>query len=229
MRLDKLISNNTSYSRKDTNKLIRKGNVRVNNKLVIDPAFQINESDEVFLFDEIINTKKYHYILLNKPSGFVCSTNDNDGESVFNLIKESYIKDLHIVGRLDKDTTGLVLITNDGEFTHKIKNSKYMIEKEYEVTLENEFTNEMNQTLNQKICLDAKELKPFKINNILNNKLNITLIEGKYHQIKRMFDIVKNPVVSLKRIRIANLKLNEFSIKEGDYIFINKNDLIFNE
>lgn len=229
MRLDKLISNNTSYSRKDTNKLIRKGNVKVNNKLVIDPSFQINESDEVFLFDEIINTKKYHYILLNKPSGFVCSNNDNDGESIFNLIKESYIKDLHIVGRLDKDTTGLVLITNDGEFTHKIKNPKYMIEKEYEVTLKNEFTNEMNQMLNQKICLDGKELKPFKINNIFNNKLNITLIEGKYHQIKRMFDIVKNPVVSLKRIRIANLKLNEFSIKEGDYIFINKNDLIFNE
>lgn len=223
MRIDRAISNNTNFSRKETSKLIRKGYVKVNQKTINDPAFKIDlNNDVIFIKDEPLTFEQYYYILLNKPKGFVCSNVNKDGRSVFELIYEPNIRNLHIVGRLDKDSTGLVLITNDGDFTHKIKSSKYQIEKEYEVELEKEFSYNMMKELEKDIYLDGKKIKPFNISNVNSNKLNITLIEGKYHHIKRIFSIVKNPVISLKRVRIENLVLNEFNLKEGDYIFIDK-------
>lgn len=226
MRIDKVISNNTNLSRKETSKLIRKGNVKVNQEVIKDPAFKINLKNDVILIkDKPLVFEQYYYILLNKPKDFVCSNVNKDGRSVFELINEPNIKNLHIVGRLDKDTTGLVLITNDGDLTHKIKSSKYHVEKEYEVELSKEFSQDMNEELKKDIYLDGKKIKPFKILNVNLNKLNIILIEGKYHHIKRIFSIIKNPVISLKRVRIANLILNKYNLKEGDYVFINKEEI----
>ncbi|MBD5423243.1 MAG: rRNA pseudouridine synthase [Mycoplasma sp.] len=228
MRLDKLISNNTSFSRKKITKIIKSNNVKVNNEIINNPSFKVDENkDEIYINNEKILIHNNLFIVLNKPKGYVCSNLDIDGDSIFHLIEESYVKDLHIVGRLDKDTTGLVIITNDGEFTHKIKSSKYNVEKEYEVTLESDFTDKMHNVLKQDITLDGKKLKPFKLTNIDNNKLNITLIEGKYHQIKRMFDIVNNPVVNLKRIRINNLHIENLKINEGEYTLIDIGDFHF--
>lgn len=226
MRLDKLISNNSISSRKEVNKLIRKKIVTVNNSIIIDPSFDVDINKDVVKIDGVVvDVVQNVYIALNKPSGYVCSNSENDGDSVFNLIEKNYIKDLHIVGRLDKDTTGLVIITNDGNFTHQIKSSKYQIEKEYEVELKNDLTNDMKKKLNKDIYLDGKKLKLFKLTNINKNKLNITLVEGKYHQIKRIFELVNNSVVKLKRIRIGNLKLQDLEIDESKYVFINKENI----
>ena len=189
--------------------------------------FRSNDDDKIEFLNKEIKIDQKIYIVLNKPGGFICSNSNHDGISILNLIDENYIKGIHIVGRLDKDTTGIVLITNDGDFTHQIKNPKYKIEKEYEVTLEKEFTQDMYKIIfEQEIKLDGKKLKPFVITNINKNTLNITLIEGKYHQIKRIFSIVKNPVIKLKRIRIGNMNLNKLNIKEGEYIKINKEEFI---
>ena len=227
MRLDKFISNNSIYSRKEVNKFIRKKLVKVNEQIIIDPAFKLSlENDIVKINEHIIENNNLLYIVLNKPKGYVCSNNDNDGISALNLINEAYVKNLHFIGRLDKDTTGLILLTNDGNFTHEIKSSKYKIEKEYEVILKYEFVDSMKKTLEQKIFLDNKELKPFKILNINKNKVNIILIEGKYHQIKRLFNIVENPVVELTRIRIGNLLLKDLNLKEGQYKIIDHNQLL---
>ncbi len=226
MRLDKIISNNTELSRKDVNKLLKKKIVKVNDNVVLDGSHKIDiNNDVITIYDEEITICNFIYIALNKPNGYVCSNSNHDGESILNLIEENYLKDLHIVGRLDKDTTGLILITNDGHFTHQIKNSKHKVEKEYEVILEKNFTNEMNDVLNKGIMLDGEKLKPFKISNVNNNKLNITLIQGKYHQIKRMFEIVNNKVIKLKRIRIGKLTLKNLKLNEGEYTFVNKEDV----
>ena len=129
MRLDKFISNNSIYSRKEVNKFIRKKLVKVNEQIIIDPAFKLSlENDIVKINEHIIENNNLLYIVLNKPKGYVCSNNDNDGISALNLINEAYVKNLHFIGRLDKDTTGLILLTNDGNFTHEIKSSKYKIE-----------------------------------------------------------------------------------------------------
>lgn len=218
MRLDKFIANNTFYSRKEVNKIIRKKMVLVNDKIIIEAAYKIDVlNDIVKINDLVISNKEFIYLALNKPKDYICSNSDKEGESVLNLIEENNWKNLHIIGRLDKDTTGLVLITNDGQFTHKIKNNKYYVEKEYEVVLEKEFTKEMFEELQKDIVLDGKKLKPFQILNINKNKLNIILIEGKYHQIKRLFAIVKNPVLELKRIRVGKINLYNLNLNEGEY------------
>ena len=210
MRLDKFIANNTFYSRKEVNKIIRKKMVLVNDKIIIEAAYKIDVlNDIVKINDLVISNKEY-----------ICSNSDKEVQSVLNLIEENNWKNLHIIGRLDKDTTGLVLITNDGQFTHKIKNNKYHVEKEYEVVLEKEFTKEMFEELQKDIVLDGKKLKPFQILNINRNKLNIILTEGKYHQIKRLFAVVKNSVIDLKRIRVGKINLYDLNLDEGEYLEI---------
>ncbi len=226
MRLDKFIANNTSFSRKESNKIIRKEQVLVNNKIIIDAAYQIDAQNDIIKINNlVISHKEFIYLVLNKPKDYICSSSNKEGESVLNLIEQNNWKNLHIVGRLDKDTKGLILITNDGQFTHKIKSNKYHVEKEYEVVLEKEFTNIMFQELEKDIFLDGKKLKPFQILNINKNKLNIILIEGKYHQIKRIFKIVKNPVIELKRIRIGKIRLQDLNLNEGEYKEIDPNKL----
>lgn len=226
MRLDKFISNNTLYSRKEVSKIIRLGRVKVNNLVIKDTSFHINSSDSVSIDNNPINKIDFFYIVMNKPKGYVCSNSNIDGESVLNLIDPIFLKDIHIVGRLDKDTTGLVLLTNDGSFTHKIKSPKSNVEKEYEVELSDKFTKQMHDTLKSGIKLDNKIIKPFEIKNIRSNKINIVLCEGKYHQIKRMFAIVNNPVINLNRIRINNFILDEQKIPLGSYILIKKEDIL---
>lgn len=228
MRLDKYISNNTEYSRSTVVKFIKKGFVKVDGETIFDNSLDLDFRKHKVLLDDIeIKEIGYAYIVLNKPYGFVCSNSNIDGESILNLLGDDVLnKDLHIVGRLDKDTTGLVLITNDGEFTHYIKKPNSNIEKEYVVTLEKEFTREMNNKLKKPIRLDGKQLKPFKIYKISKNTLNIILTEGKYHQIKRIFEIVGNRVISLKRIRIGKFNLGNNKIDIGDYKIIKKDDLI---
>ena len=225
-RLDKFISNNTNYSRKNTKKIINLKKVTINDFVVTDETIKINpEKDVIKINDEIIGKKSFVYIALNKPKGYVCSNSNIEGLNVFELILENH-KNLHTIGRLDKDTTGLVILTNDGSFTHFIKSPKNEIEKEYQVWLEKPFEKNMFDKLNQDIYLDGKKIKKFKIKNIDQNKLNIILYEGKYHHIKRIFKIVNNPVIKLNRIRINKLSLENLNLELGKYKYIEIKDIL---
>lgn len=228
MRIDKFISNNTNLSRKEVNKLLKTKNVYVNGNFITQKNYKVNiNNDIVMLNNKLIVNKKYFYIALNKPINYVCSTNDNDGDSILNLLDPKYqIKNLHIIGRLDKDTTGLIIITNDGHFTHRIKSPKSMIAKVYQVELLNNLNEEMLERLQQPIYLDGILLKKFEILNINKNKLTIKIFEGKYHQIKRIFKIVNNRVVKLNRVSVGELHLNKLSINIGEYKEIRPNEVL---
>ncbi len=224
IRLDKFLSNNTGFSRNHIHKLIKCRYIFVNGFEVNDIAIKIDpEKDQISIQDEEIKTIGNVYIALNKPKQYLCTNSfEEECPSILTLINEPYVSNLHIIGRLDKDTTGLIILTNDGEFTHRIKNPRSNIDKEYEVILEKEITKEMINKLKQPIKMDGKLLKPNKLSNINGNKCNICIQEGKYHQIKRLFEIVGNKVIELNRIRIGNLKLYDLNLDLSKYCFIEK-------
>lgn len=227
IRLDKFIANNTTYTRTQVCKLIKQNIVYVNNQIVNDNSLKINpEQDVVNINDRLIQPLKNVYIAFNKPKGFLSTTSFYEEKpSVLELINGYDAYELHIIGRLDLDTTGLILITNDGDYTHHLKNPKFNIEKEYEVLLKKPLDNNMLKKLNQPLKMDGKTLKPFKITNINENKLNITITEGKYHQIKRIFEMIGNQVIELNRIRIGNLRLDKLNLKPSEYCEILKDEV----
>ncbi len=224
IRLDKFLSNNTEFSRSHIHKLIKCGYIFVNGNQAEDIAMKIDpECDQISIEDEEVKSIGNVYIALNKPKGYLCTNSyEEDCPSILTLINEPFVNDLHIVGRLDKDTTGLVILTNDGAFTHWVKNPKSNIDKEYEVVLEKPITKEMINKLKTPIKMDGKLLKPSVLTNVQDNTCNITIKEGKYHQIKRLFEMVGNKVIDLNRIRIGNLWLKDLNLKNGTYKTIDK-------
>jgi len=152
-----------------------------------------------------------------EPKNYVCANKDNLHLTIFDILSNYKNIVLRIVGRLDKDTTGLILLTNDGNWSHNLKAPKSNIEKEYEVILRNPISNLMIEKINSELILDNKKLKPIIFLQTGFNTCNIILNEGKYHQIKRMFHLVNNDVLELKRIRIGEFKLEEFNLLEGEW------------
>lgn len=205
-------------SRKDLKELIRKGNLCVNGNVVKDPGFNVNETSDVIEFKgKTISYEKFVYFMLNKPAGVVSATNDNTAGTVIDLLKDENKKDLFPVGRLDKDTTGLLIITNDGELGHKLTSPKHHAAKEYLVGLRDNITADSVKQLEDGVVLDGDGLtKPAKVTLIDDKSIILEIYEGKFHQVKRMLLAVSNEVVSLKRLSMGGLKLDD-SLKEGEY------------
>lgn len=225
IRLEKFISSQNFGSRNCVRKSIKSKKVSVNGKITIDYSLKIDPLIDKVKFDnKIIEYKKFIYIALNKPKSYICATKDYLNKTVIELIDGYQDFNLQIVGRLDKDTTGLVLLTNDGDWSHKLKAPKSNTQKEYEVTLKNKLTKMMIEKIQSEFILDNKTLKPIIFIKKSDNKCNIILTEGKYHQIKRMFHLIGNEVIELNRIRIGEFKLEDFKIKIGEWkeIDINK-------
>ncbi len=217
MRLDKFISSQNFVTRNESKIIIKNENILINGKLIKDIGFIVNpHSDRITINNNIIIYKEFIYIALNKPIGYVSATKDNLYQTVMDIIPKYNGVHLHIVGRLDKDTSGLIILTNNGEWSHKLKSPKSNIEKEYEVSLKKPLTDLMIKKINSELFLDGKKLKPIKINKINNNKCNITLTEGKYHQIKRIFKLIGNEVIKLNRIKIGEFYLEKFNILPGE-------------
>ncbi|MGL4343509.1 MAG: pseudouridine synthase [Metamycoplasmataceae bacterium] len=225
MRLDKFISlQKITKSRNESRFFIKNKKIFVDNNVIVDPSFLIDPLvNEIKFNGNILKYDEYIYIALNKPKNYVCANKDNFNKSILELIEKKDNKNLHIVGRLDKDTTGLILLTNNGDWTHKLKTPKTNLEKEYYVLLERELTNQMIKDFLSPMKLDGKALKPVKIHQISSFEVNVILVEGKFHQIKRMFHNIGNNVIDLKRIRIGNLKLDDLKIKEKEYVKIDGN------
>lgn len=216
MRLDKFLAANGFGSRRDAKKLIKKKAIKVNQEIIRDPSMILNlEKDSVAIHDEIIDYKKDVYYMLNKPAGTISSHDAKDYPSVLELIEDSRT-DLIIVGRLDVDTEGLLLITNDGQFSHRVSHGKKEVYKQYYVELEKDFDSNFIKDLETGIPMDGGILKPALVQVESKNSILLSIAEGKYHQVKRMMHYCDNEVTYLKRLKIGDLNLDQ-SLKPGQY------------
>ena len=224
--MDKYLSVAANISRADAKKLIKCGRVSVGGKLVKKAEDKVSIEEEVLLDGKPISYKKYVYIIMNKPSGILSAATDKRVKTVVDIIPENLKREgLFPVGRLDKTTTGLLIITNDGDFAHKTISPKSYIEKCYYTELDGELTAENKQKIEGGITLsDGTVCRPAKIEMISKREVYITISEGKYHEIKRMFGVVGLGVNSLHRVSIGGLKLPE-GLKTGECVEIGQDEL----
>lgn len=208
-RIDRILSEQTNYSRKEIKKFVSKGLVLVNGCVV-------RKSDEKYDDDNIsikingeeVRVNKHFYLLLNKPKGYVSTTVSDNDKTVIDLVPDKYkTRTLFPAGRLDKDTTGLMLITDDGVFAHNILSPKKHIKKVYEVVIDKDVSDEMVYGFRDGVKLNDGECKSALLEKVDTNKCLVTLTEGRYHQIKRMFGCYKAKVLELKRICMGELYL----------------------
>lgn len=207
-RLDKIIATQTEYSRKEVKELINKKRVIVNNEIVLKSDIKVDSSAEIKIDGKVINVKKNVYLILNKPQGYISATEDKSQATVLELIPEEYShRNVFPVGRLDKDTTGLMVLSDDGEFAHNILSPKKHVKKIYEVTLDIPVTKEMQEAFKEGIKLIDGICKAADLEITGEYTCIVTLIEGRYHQIKRMFGCFGGEVAKLNRIGMGNLSL----------------------
>lgn len=217
MRLDKALVQMGVCTRSEAKKLCRKGTVRINQTIANKSDEKVEEGDEITIYDQTYTFHQYVYIMLHKPKGVISATEGND-VTVIDLIEQPY-KDIFPVGRLDKDTTGLLLLTNNGALAHNLLSPKQHVEKEYIVTLRNPVTKDTIDKIAKGIQDGEDTFLPATYTPIKDNEGTIILQEGKYHEIKRMFAKCDNEVISLKRIRMKNLRLDE-RLDEGEYRYL---------
>ncbi len=219
MRIDKLIANSTSWGRKEIKQFIKKGMVLCNGKVVNDAGFHVDEtSDEVTLSGEKIIYSKYVYLMLNKPDGYISATFDKHYSVVTELVPPEYAHyDPFPVGRLDIDTHGLLLLTNDGDLAHRLLSPKSHVPKTYFVRSAKPVNDSDIRTFSQGIDLGDFTAMPAKLMPLKSgtNESLVTICEGKFHQVKRMFEAIDNEVIYLKRISMGGLVLDE-SLPEGE-------------
>lgn len=233
-RLDRLISNQLIISRSIVRTGIQKGRATVNGSVVRDAGFSVDVDCDIVVYDgNTIGYKEYMYIIMNKPSGILSASNDKSRKTVVDLVPDNLKRQgLFPVGRLDKDTTGLLLITDDGTFAHNCISPKKAIPKSYIVTLDGDITDKMIDNFAQGVTLaDGTLCKSAKLEHISKNVARIIITEGKYHQIKRMFGTVGLGVNKLHRESIGNLTIPN-GLSEGMCLEITKKQLdecIFNK
>lgn len=217
MRLDKYISNTTQYSRSQVKELIRKKRVCVNGSVVTVSDIKIDENEDCVQIDEnVLSYTQYNYYILHKPQGYITATEDR-GPTVMELLKDINIQNLFPVGRLDKDTEGLLLLTNDGDLAHKLLSPRWHVDKTYEVQCELPITQQMIECLENGVSIgDDKPTLPAKVTMMDSNRILLTIHEGRYHQVKRMLIAVGNSVTFLKRIAMGPLILED-SLLIGNY------------
>lgn len=222
IRLDKYITLALELSRKDAKALIRNKEITVNGEIIRDSDYKVQENDEIVYKGNVLSYEEDIYLMMNKPKGYVCSTDDELHKTVIDLINMKNRDRLMIVGRLDIDTTGLLLITNDGSFVHKLTSPSKKIDKKYFVRCDSDFTNDdvISFEKGAEIYLDQETpyiCKSSKLEILSDPKEGyITIHEGKYHQVKKMCASVNKTVVELKRVQIGLLKLDE-RLAMGEY------------
>lgn len=212
-RLDKILASQGASSRKEVKEMIKKGRVAVNGTAVLDPAVKISEADSVTLDGAELVLKKHIYLMLNKPQGVVSASDSKNDKTVIDLVPDKFYRSgLFPAGRLDKDTVGFVLITDDGDFAHRILSPKNHVVKTYEARLERKLTDSQKDLIQNGIVLsDGTTCKQSRVEILEDGDkplVQIQICEGKYHQIKRMFAAAGNKVVYLKRTKIGDLTLD---------------------
>lgn len=222
IRLDKYISDHTELTRSQARKAIRGGRVQVNGKFVTEGNDKVSFSDSVLLDDHAIQGGEFAYIMLNKPAGVVSATSDPRDEVVLDCIRDRgsggyAAKGLFPVGRLDKDTVGLLLLTNDGELAHRLLSPSRHVSKTYFVRLDERVTEEDITRLAEGLDIGEKHItRPARARCLSDTECLLTITEGKFHQVKRMFRCLGKKVLYLKRIEMGGLCLDE-SLAEGEW------------
>lgn len=224
MRIDKYLANMNVGSRKEVHKLIKDGIVTINGQTVKTPKEKVTENDQVIVGDQEIAYQKYHYFLMNKPKGVLSATEDRSQRTVISLLKtQDRYQGIVPVGRLDKDTTGLLLLTNDGQLNHELLAPNKHVDKIYRADIAGVANDETIESFAKGMTLgDGTKLKPAELKILSQDeendasKIEIKIREGKYHQIKRMFGAVGMKVVELERISMGNLELPK-DLKQGQY------------
>ena len=230
MRLDKLLANMGFGSRKDVKSMLKKKQVTVNEVIKRDGSMHVDPSSDVVVVNgEVVHYQKYIYVMLNKAPGYISATEDMREKTVIDLLPANirHFKPFP-VGRLDKDTEGLLLLTNDGELAHQLTSPKKDIEKTYYAKISETVTEVDVEKFQHGVTLDdGYHTKPAKLNIIQSGKLSeieVTITEGKFHQVKRMFEAVGKKVVYLKRIKMGELSLDE-SLAIGSFRELNDAEL----
>lgn len=215
-RIDKIISNQVGYSRKEVKNLLRAKRVSVNHQVILNSDYKCDPNTDIIMIDHtVLKIQKYVYLLLNKPMGYVSATEDKKDLTVLDLVPDEYLhRNLFPAGRLDKDTTGMMIITDDGEFAHDILSPKNHIPKTYIARIDIPVTDDMKKAFQDGIVLNDGVCQSAQLEIIDMYQAKVTLTEGRYHQIKRMFGCCKAKVLELKRIRMGNLDLPD-DLEEG--------------
>ncbi|PIE42837.1 MAG: 16S rRNA pseudouridine(516) synthase [Gammaproteobacteria bacterium] len=222
MRLDKYITDSVDCSRSQIKRCIGKGRITVNEEIITDPSLPVPKGAVVTFDGNEIQRYQARYIMLNKPENYICSTKNEHYPSVLQLITIDNRDKLHIAGRLDADTTGLVLITDDGHWSHQITSPKKHCRKVYQVTLADRIKNEAVELFKQGIVLknETTATLPGELTIFDDHHVELIIEQGKYHQVKRMFAAIGNKVTALHRTRIGNIILDK-SLKSGEWRYLN--------
>ncbi|MCK2180569.1 16S rRNA pseudouridine(516) synthase RsuA [Hafnia paralvei] len=219
MRLDKFLSQQLGISRALIARELRAKRVTVDGEIVKSGAHKLTPEQEVAFDGQVL--EQIHgprYFMLHKPEGYVCSTDDPDHSTILYFIDEPLAEKLHAAGRLDLDTTGLVLLTDDGQWSHRITSPKHECDKTYLVTLEHPLADDTTEQFAHGVQLHGEKdlTKPATLEQLDANVVRLTISEGRYHQVKRMFAAVGNRVVELHRERIGAIELDE-DLAPGEY------------
>lgn len=218
MRLDKFICDCTGLTRTQAGKSIRQGLVSINSELVKQAARQVSVTDQVELDGEPLQLIGPRYIMLHKPAGYVCANDDPEHPIVFTLLDEPLVERLHTVGRLDLDTTGLLLLTDDGQWSHRLTSPKHHVAKTYRVWTADPIPADAIAQFAAGVMLrgEKEPTKPAQLERVATHEALLTIHEGRYHQVKRMFAAIGNKVERLHRERIGALQLPA-DLAEGEY------------
>ena len=225
-RFDKIIATQFNVSRKDARQSIRKGLALVDGQVVKEPSLVLDVESEITFCGKKLEFKQFVYILMNKPKGVISASSDNNKKTVVDLVPPELKRNgLFPVGRLDKDTTGLLIITDDGDFAHKAISPKNNVYKTYIASLDGEVTQQMVESFAEGITLaDGTVCRKAFLTPLDEKRAQIKICEGKYHQIKRMFGTVGLGVNELERVAFGDLKLPQ-GLKQGQCIALKSQEI----
>ncbi|MCD9474796.1 16S rRNA pseudouridine(516) synthase RsuA [Photobacterium phosphoreum] len=218
MRLDKFLGTTLGITRREAGKLLRDKMIEVDGEIVRSASFSVGDDNNVEFNGRPLRLQGPRYFMLNKPQGFVCSHVDDFNPTVFVLFDEVSPEKMHVAGRLDSDTTGLTLLTDDGQWSHRITSPRHVCEKVYFVETADPIVAENIAQFEAGVQLNGEEglTRPAKLEIVGEREGVLTITEGKYHQVKRMFAAVGNRVVGLHRERVGTLELDE-DLELGQY------------
>lgn len=218
MRLDKFLCDTAGLTRTEAKNAVKKGQIAVNGQVQKAADFKVKENTDTVTFQgKPLSYAAFHYYMLHKPAGVITATEDKKESTVMDILREEKVKNLFPVGRLDKDTEGLLLITDDGELAHNLLSPKKHVDKEYLVKVRNSISEEDCRKLSEGVDIgDEKPTAPAKVERVAEKEILLTIREGRFHQVKRMLQAVGNEVLYLKRLSMGSLRLPE-DLEKGAY------------
>lgn len=218
MRLDKFLCDTAGLTRTEAKNAVKKGQIAVNGQVQKVADFKVKETTDTVTFQgKPLSYAAFHYYMLHKPAGVITATEDKKESTVMDILREEKVKNLFPVGRLDKDTEGLLLVTDDGELAHNLLSPKKHVDKEYLVKVRDSISEEDCRKLSEGVDIgDEKPTAPAKVERVAEKEILLTIREGRFHQVKRMLQAVGNEVLYLKRLSMGSLRLPE-DLEKGAY------------